>query len=74
MTRECMDCGFRSTDDIGRMCPECGGTMADKLMYEVACDSCGEVDIHESREGAEGRAEQHIRQTEHDCSIDVVNL
>lgn len=48
--------------------------MADKLMYEVDCESCGGVDVHESREGAEGRAEQHIDKTGHDCSIDIVSM
>lgn len=74
MTRECMDCGYRSSDEVGRMCPECGGTMADKLMYEVNCESCGEVDVHETREGAQGRAERHIDQTDHNCDIGVVNF
>jgi hypothetical protein len=48
--------------------------MADKLMYEVACESCGEVDVHESREGAEGRAQRHIEQTGHDCDVGVVSV
>lgn len=73
MTRECMDCGHLSPNDVGRMCPECGGTLADILMYQVACESCGEVDVHETRSGAESRALSHINQTGHDCDIDVVN-
>ncbi|MFT4921474.1 MAG: hypothetical protein ACI8XM_000671 [Haloarculaceae archaeon] len=73
MVRECMDCGNRQSDDAGRMCPECGGTLENKLMYEVTCDTCGLVDVHETREGAEGHASSHIDQTSHDCDIAVTS-
>lgn len=73
MTRECMDCGNREVADVGRICPECGGPLQDKLMYEITCEACGVVDVHESREGAEGRAQRHIDQTSHECEITVRN-
>jgi hypothetical protein len=73
MARECMDCGNVEPDDVGRMCPECGGPLEDKLLYEVACESCDGVGVHESREGAEGRAERHVDLTGHDCDIVVVS-
>jgi len=73
MTRECIDCGTRKPDSVGRMCPECGGAMQDKRLYEVTCEACDDVGVHESREGAEGRAERHIERTGHDCRIIVMN-
>jgi len=73
MARECIDCGNRAPDTVGRLCPECGGAMQDKRLYEVACEICDDVGVHESREGAEGRAERHIERTGHDCEITVMS-
>jgi reverse gyrase len=73
MTRECMDCGNREPEEVGRMCPNCGGPMEDKLMYEITCEDCGVVDVHETRSGAEGRAERHIDQTNHECDIVILD-
>jgi len=47
--------------------------MQDKRLYEVACEICDDVGVHESREGAEGRAERHIERTGHDCEITVMS-
>jgi len=73
MTRECMDCGNRAGDGIGRMCPLCGGPMADKQLYRVVCEVCDGVAVHEKREGAEGHARRHIAETSHDCEIAVMS-
>ena len=73
MTRECMDCGNRAADEVGQMCPTCGGPMADKLLYRVVCEECSGVGVHEKREGAEGLAQRHIDETDHDCEIAVMN-
>ena len=42
-------------------------------MYEIACESCGVVAVHETRIGAEGQAERHIDQTSHECSIVILD-
>lgn len=73
MPRECMDCGNLEPDAVGRMCPECGGPLEDKLLYEVTCRDCDDVGVHESRAGAEGKAERHVDLTGHDCEIGVLN-
>ena len=73
MARECMDCGNLEPDAVGRMCPECGGPLEDKLLYEVTCRDCDDVGVHESRAGAEGKAERHVDLTGHDCEIGVLN-
>lgn len=41
-------------------------------MYEIHCESCGDIGIHLSRTGAETAARLHVDGTGHDCSIDVV--
>lgn len=38
-------------------------------MYEILCETCGRVGVHPSRVGAESRAEAHIRETDHSCTI-----
>jgi hypothetical protein len=68
-----MDCGNLEPDAVGRMCPECGGPLEDKLLYEVTCRDCDDVGVHESRAGAEGKAERHVDLTGHDCEIGVLN-
>ena len=73
MTRECMDCGNRAADSVSQLCPVCGGPLADKRLYRVVCDECSGVAVHEKREGAEGRARRHIKETNHDCEITVMD-
>jgi hypothetical protein len=73
MARECMDCGTQARDAVGRMCPECDGPMEGKLLYQVDCETCDAVGVHESRSGAEGRAERHVDRTGHDCEITVTS-
>lgn len=74
MAIECMDCGNVEPDEVGRMCPECGGTMRDKLVYEAACDTCGELYVHESRNAAEGKASLHTERTDHDCTVTLKSV
>ena len=38
-------------------------------MYEINCEACGSIGFHPSRVAAESRAETHIDDTGHDCSI-----
>lgn len=41
-------------------------------MYQITCESCGEIGIHASRTGAEGRAERHAEETGHECDVEVI--
>lgn len=43
-------------------------------MYEIECDFCGQIGFHPSRAGAESRAEIHVGETGHDCSIGVMDV
>jgi hypothetical protein len=47
--------------------------MADKQLYRVVCEECSGVAVHEKREGAEGHARRHIKETSHDCEIAVMD-
>lgn len=38
-------------------------------MYEITCETCGQIGFHPSRVGAESRAEFHVDETDHACSI-----
>lgn len=38
-------------------------------MYEIVCQTCGEVGFHPSRVAAESRAESHAQDTGHECSV-----
>ena len=38
-------------------------------MYEIMCEDCGKIGFHPSRIAAESRAETHIDDTGHSCSI-----
>ncbi len=38
-------------------------------MYEIQCESCGEIGFHPSRIGAESWAERHVEDHDHDCSV-----
>lgn len=38
-------------------------------MYEMICETCGEIGFHASRVGAESRAERHSEETGHVCDI-----
>lgn len=41
-------------------------------MYEITCETCGQIGVHPSRTGAETRAEVHNRETSHPCSIQTM--
>ncbi|MEF8814142.1 MAG: hypothetical protein V5A55_10035 [Halovenus sp.] len=41
-------------------------------MYEITCESCGQVGFHPSRVAAESRAESHMDQTGH--AVEVVGM
>lgn len=40
-------------------------------MYEIQCETCGQLGVHESREGAQSRAEQHANRTDHSCYVET---
>ncbi len=41
-------------------------------MYEILCADCGRIGIHPSRIGAETKAEHHVDETAHDCTIEAM--
>lgn len=41
-------------------------------MYEMICETCGEIGFHASRVGAESRAERHTEETGHVCDIQAM--
>lgn len=43
-------------------------------MYEIECESCGQIGFHPSRAGAESRAELHVGETGHACSIETMEI
>lgn len=44
------------------------------LMYEIVCETCGQIGFHPSRIGAESRAESHADETTHLCTIEAMEL
>lgn len=42
-------------------------------MYEIHCSSCGEIGFHPSRIGAESRGERHAEETDHTCTVRVMD-
>lgn len=38
-------------------------------MYQITCDTCGDIGFHPSRLGAESRARTHCADTGHECSV-----
>lgn len=43
-------------------------------MYEVTCETCGQIAVHERRSGVESRAKQHMERTDHSCTIKVLDV
>jgi uncharacterized UBP type Zn finger protein len=41
-------------------------------MYKILCETCGQIGFHASRIGAESRAESHIDDTDHTCTIETM--
>lgn len=41
-------------------------------MYEIICETCGRIGFHPSRVGAENRAESHMDEAGHECSVEVM--
>ncbi len=41
-------------------------------MYKILCETCGQIGFHASRIGAESRAESHIDDTDHTCTIEAM--
>ena len=44
-----------------------------RTMYRIVCETCGEFGVHESRIGAESRAERHTTETDHTSRIESVS-
>lgn len=42
-------------------------------MYEITCNDCGRIGFHPSRIAAESRAETHVHDTGHDCTVDPMD-
>jgi hypothetical protein len=49
-----------------------GGRIGGDAMYEIQCETCGEIDFHPSRVAAESRAEGHVDDTGH--RVDIVEM
>lgn len=43
-------------------------------MYEIVCETCGQVGFHPSRAGAEGRADAHVDETGHACTVETMDI
>jgi hypothetical protein len=43
-------------------------------MYDIQCETCGDVGFHPSHTGAESRAEHHSQDTGHTCTIEPLEI
>ncbi len=42
-------------------------------MYEIHCETCGQIGFHASRVGAESQAERHSDETGHECRVEAMD-